>query len=122
MQMIEVLARVPCFSRRILVAGEMLELGDAADALHFECGVFAADQGLDLVIGVQGAAREIVRAAAESGIPGSQVHFFDDSYAAAGFVQGLPRKGDLMLIKGSRGVHTERIVQSLRSHFEPWSL
>jgi UDP-N-acetylmuramoyl-tripeptide--D-alanyl-D-alanine ligase len=118
MQMIEVLSGTPAFTRRILVAGEMLELGRASDQLHFECGAHAASRGLDIVIGIQGAAREIVRSAAQSGMPESQAHFFADAGAAADFVKGLVRSGDLVLVKGSRGVHTEKIVQSLRSQFE----
>jgi UDP-N-acetylmuramoyl-tripeptide--D-alanyl-D-alanine ligase len=118
MQMIEVLSGMPSFTRKILVAGEMLELGSDSDALHFECGTFAANRGLDMVIGIQGAAGEIVRAARESGMSDSQVRFFPDSNAAADFIKGVVREGDLMLIKGSRGVHTERIVQSLRSRFD----
>jgi UDP-N-acetylmuramoyl-tripeptide--D-alanyl-D-alanine ligase len=117
-QMIEVLAAMPGFTRRILVAGEMLELGKDSDSLHFECGAFAAARGLDMVIGIQGAAREIVRAAGESGISDAQAHFFADSESAATFVNGALNKGDLVLVKGSRGVHTEKIVQSLRARFE----
>jgi UDP-N-acetylmuramoyl-tripeptide--D-alanyl-D-alanine ligase len=121
MQMIEVLAGVPAFARRILVAGEMLELGKDSDQLHCECGAFAAARGLDMVIGIQGAAREIVRAATESGRPGSQARFFEDPGAAADFIGGLVHKGDLVLIKGSRGVHTEKVVQRLRAGFESLS-
>jgi UDP-N-acetylmuramoyl-tripeptide--D-alanyl-D-alanine ligase len=116
-QMIKVLSSTPSFTRRILIAGEMLELGSASDQLHFECGAYAANHGLDIVIGIQGAAQEIVRAAAKSGIPESQAHFFANSGEAVDFVKGLLRSGDLVLIKGSRGVHTEKIVQNLRSHF-----
>jgi UDP-N-acetylmuramoyl-tripeptide--D-alanyl-D-alanine ligase len=118
MQMIEVLAAMPGFTRRILVAGEMLELGKDSDSLHFECGAFAAARGLDRVIGIQGAAREIVRAARESGIAEAQAHFFADSDSAAAFISGDLNKGDLVLVKGSRGVHTEKIVQSVRARFE----
>jgi UDP-N-acetylmuramoyl-tripeptide--D-alanyl-D-alanine ligase len=117
MNMIEVLSRIPSFARRILVAGEMLELGKDSDSLHFECGVFAAKQKVDMVVGIQGAAREIVRGAVESGIPESQAHFFADADAAAGFVNNAVRDQDLVLIKGSRGVHTEKIVHSMRSRF-----
>ncbi len=46
MQMIEVLSEMPSFNRRILVAGEMLELGSSADSLHFQCGTFAAKHGV----------------------------------------------------------------------------
>jgi UDP-N-acetylmuramoyl-tripeptide--D-alanyl-D-alanine ligase len=122
MQMIDVLAGVPSFSRRILVAGEMLELGSQSDALHFECGVLAARRQLDLVLGIQGAAREIVRAFRESGGPDREAHFFPDSDRAADFVCDTVRAGDLLLIKGSRGVHTERIVERVRSRFELSSL
>jgi UDP-N-acetylmuramoyl-tripeptide--D-alanyl-D-alanine ligase len=118
MRMIEVLSEMPSFTRRILVAGEMLELGKESDSLHFECGIFAASRKLNLIIGIQGAAREIVRAAREAGMPDSQARFFQDSDAATEFISGELRMGDLVLIKGSRGVHTEKIVQSLCSRFE----
>jgi UDP-N-acetylmuramoyl-tripeptide--D-alanyl-D-alanine ligase len=118
MQMIEVLSEVPSFTRRILAAGEMLELGTNSDTLHFQCGDFAADHGLDMVIGIQGAAREIVRGAVESGIPESRVRLFPDAGSAADFIAGIVCSGDLLLVKGSRGVHMEKIVHRLRSRFE----
>ncbi|MBP1625219.1 MAG: UDP-N-acetylmuramoyl-tripeptide--D-alanyl-D-alanine ligase [Acidobacteria bacterium] len=121
MQMIEVLAGVPSFTRRILVAGEMLELGSASDRLHFECGTFAAGRRLDMVLGIQGSAREIVRAARESGMPESHASFFPDTGAASRFLESALHSGDLVLVKGSRSVHTEKIVESLRSHFDALS-
>ncbi len=121
MQMIETASKVPSFTRRILIAGEMLELGKNSDSLHFECGAFAAGHGMDMVIGIRGAAREIVHAAEGSGMSSSQARFFLDSDAATDFVNGIVRSGDLILIKGSRGVHMEKIVQHLRSHFESLS-
>jgi UDP-N-acetylmuramoyl-tripeptide--D-alanyl-D-alanine ligase len=117
MQMIDLLSKAPSFTRRILVAGEMLELGNTSDQLHSECGAYAADHGVDMVIGIQGAAREIVRSAVESGMAESQACFFTDAGAAVDFIRGLMRSGDLMLVKGSRGVHTEKIVHGLHSHF-----
>jgi UDP-N-acetylmuramoyl-tripeptide--D-alanyl-D-alanine ligase len=118
MTMIAVLSEMPSFTRRILVAGEMLELGSGSDSLHFECGTFAAGRGIDLVIGIQGAAQEIVRAALESGMPASRARFYPDADSAAGSVSKELHKGDLVLIKGSRGVHLEKIVQKLQSDFE----
>jgi UDP-N-acetylmuramoyl-tripeptide--D-alanyl-D-alanine ligase len=118
MQMIQVLAQTPSFARRILVAGEMLELGPGSEALHFECGAFAAAQKVDLVFGIQGAAQEIVRGAVHAGIPATKTGFFVDAGSAASSVEREIREGDLVLVKGSRGVHLEKIVQSLRSHFE----
>jgi UDP-N-acetylmuramoyl-tripeptide--D-alanyl-D-alanine ligase len=118
MSMIELLSKMPSFTRRILVAGEMLELGDGSNSLHAECGAFAAKSGLDMVIGIQGAARQIVDAAMKTGLPESRAQFFPNSAEAMDFINAEMRRGDLALVKGSRGVHTEKIVQSLRSHFE----
>jgi UDP-N-acetylmuramoyl-tripeptide--D-alanyl-D-alanine ligase len=118
MSMIELLSKMPLFTRRILVAGEMLELGDSSDYLHAECGAYAAKSGLDMVIGIQGAARQIVDAAVKAGLPEFRAQFFPNSAEATDFINGEMRKGDLTLVKGSRGVHAEKIVQSLRSHFE----
>ncbi len=117
MQMIDILSIMPSFTRRILVAGEMLELGKDSNSLHFNCGAFAAGRGLDAVVGIRGAAREIVRGAVESGMKDSQVHFFSDMDAAAAFISNEVRKGDLLLVKGSRGVHMEKIVEFLLSQY-----
>lgn len=117
MQMIDALAETPGFARRIVAAGEMLELGTGSKALHYECGSHAAARGIDVVIGVQGAAGEIVRAARESGVPASRAHFFADASSAAEFAAQELTRGDLMLVKGSRAVHMEKIVQALRGKF-----
>jgi UDP-N-acetylmuramoyl-tripeptide--D-alanyl-D-alanine ligase len=116
-RMIDTLATARSFRRRILVAGEMLELGPSSESLHYGCGVLAAERGLDLVVGVQGAAREIVRGATETGMPESRALFFSQAEPAGDFVSREVREGDLVLIKGSRGVRLERIVQDFKSQF-----
>ena len=115
MSMIEVLAAAPEFSRRILFAGEMLELGPSAPRLHSECGEFAAKRGIDMVVGVGGNAEEIVRAAERNG---TKARFFETSEEAAKFAVENIRPGDLVLVKGSRGIHTEKIISTLRTKFE----
>jgi UDP-N-acetylmuramoyl-tripeptide--D-alanyl-D-alanine ligase len=117
MKMIELLGKMPLVKRRILIAGEMLELGNSTDALHHQCGAFAAAHRVDMVIGVQGTAREIVRAAIESGIPATRAHFYPDVETAADSIEKKLQNGDLVLIKGSRGVHLDRIVQRLCRRF-----
>jgi UDP-N-acetylmuramoyl-tripeptide--D-alanyl-D-alanine ligase len=117
-KMIEVLSGMPSFLRRILIAGEMLELGNGSNTLHSACGKFAAERGVDFVIGVRGAAEEIVRGAMESGMPASRARFYPDADAVADMFGKELRYGDLVLIKGSRGVHLETIVQRLRAEFE----
>lgn len=116
-QMIVTLGAIPNFSRRILVAGEMLELGPESAALHYGCGTDAARAGIDIVVGVQGDARHITRGAVETGMPGNAVHFFTEVNPAIDYLSRMAQRGDLVLIKGSRGVHLDKMVQSLRSNF-----
>jgi UDP-N-acetylmuramoyl-tripeptide--D-alanyl-D-alanine ligase len=117
MQMIETLSRIPRYSRRILIAGEMLELGKGAEALHHQCGVYAAESGIDIVVGVQGAARDLARGAVAAGLPATQVHFFTEVNPAIDFLYLKLQPGDVVLIKGSRGVHLEKMIQALRSSY-----
>ncbi len=118
MRMIEILVQVPSFARRILIAGEMLELGADSNSLHHQCGGWAAQCAVDIVIGVQGAAGEIVRGASEGGLGESRTRFFPSVEEAMEGVPSMVQPGDLVLIKGSRGVHLERVVQALRSRHE----
>jgi UDP-N-acetylmuramoyl-tripeptide--D-alanyl-D-alanine ligase len=112
--MTELLAATPNYHRRILAAGEMRELGTASPQLHREAGRFAAKTGkIDWVIGVAGDAAQIVEGAQEAGLPRAQTIFFPTSEEAAEFLGALVVAGDLLLVKGSRGVKMERIVESL---------
>ena len=105
------------YRRRILAAGEMLELGSDSASLHREAGRSAAAQGLDCIVAVQGHAAEIVNGAIGAGMPASRALFFGDSLAAAEFLADFVRQGDLLLVKGSRGVRMERIVEALRAKY-----
>ncbi|MGB6975523.1 MAG: UDP-N-acetylmuramoyl-tripeptide--D-alanyl-D-alanine ligase [Terracidiphilus sp.] len=107
--MIRTLAARPA-QRRILVAGEMLELGTHAPRLHAECGKAAADAGIDVVVGVQGDAKFLSEAAQEAGITSS---FLPDAEAAGEWLKQNLRAGDLVLVKGSRGVHMERAIEKV---------
>ncbi len=95
-------------TRRVLVAGEMLELGSHAQELHTECGRAAAEAGIDVVVGVQGNAVHLVTAAAAGGVA---AQFVKDAEAAGEWLDKNLRAGDLVLVKGSRGVRLERALQ-----------
>ena len=97
--------------RRILVAGEMLELGEHGPALHASCGRAAAQAGLDLVVGVRGNAKHLAEAACAGGVASL---FIPDAAAAGRWLLLNLRPGDVVLIKGSRGVHLERAIETLR--------
>jgi UDP-N-acetylmuramoyl-tripeptide--D-alanyl-D-alanine ligase len=103
--------------RRVVVAGEMLELGDEGPALHREAGRDIAGFGVDVLWGVRGLAREIVDGARESGMSDEAARFFESSDEAAEALAGFVRPGDLVLVKGSRGVHTEVIVERLKEKY-----
>ncbi len=112
--MISVLAATPDYRRRILAAGEMRELGRSSAQLHREAGAFAAKTGkIDWVIGVAGDGSQIVEGAVASGMPGARTKFFASSEEAAKFLSDFVVPGDLLLVKGSRGVKMERIVEAL---------
>jgi len=101
--------------RLIVVAGEMLELGPQAAALHREAGREIAKSGINVLWGIRGLAREIILGAEEQGLTASR--FFDSAAAAAAALIAEVRKGDLILVKGSRGVATDKVVNALREHF-----
>jgi UDP-N-acetylmuramoyl-tripeptide--D-alanyl-D-alanine ligase len=112
----QLLATTPGYARRILAAGEMRELGGSSADLHRDCGrVVAALKTIDWLIGVNGDAAELVRAAVEAGYPKERTKFFVDSNEAAQFVAGFVAPGDLLLLKGSRGVKMEKILEAIEA-------
>jgi UDP-N-acetylmuramoyl-tripeptide--D-alanyl-D-alanine ligase len=118
--MIKVLAATPNYRRRILAAGEMRELGATSPQLHREAGKFAAQTGkIDWVIGVEGDAAQIVEGAMAGGVPRSQTNVFASSEEAAKFLADFVAPGDLLLVKGSRGVKMERVVETLLALHAP---
>jgi len=116
-EMIRFIARVPGFQRKILIAGEMLELGPEGAELHRECGREAARAGLSLVVGVQGHAKEILEGAREAGIDLARLKFVRDAIQAGDLLARTAKQGDLILIKGSRGVKLEQAINTLRAAF-----
>jgi UDP-N-acetylmuramoyl-tripeptide--D-alanyl-D-alanine ligase len=115
--MIEILAGTPGYRRRILAAGEMLELGADSPRLHREAGRIAGARKLDWVIAVQGHAEQLAAGATAAGVPASHAKFFANSAEAAAFIAALIEPGDLLLVKGSRGVKMERVVEALRAKY-----
>ena len=115
---IEVLGETTARSRRVAVLGEMLELGERASALHEEVGRAAAEAKVDIVIAVGGdPARALADAAVAAGVERSNVLYVATSEEAADAVARLIRRGDLVLVKGSRGVRTDRVVDRLKAEF-----
>jgi UDP-N-acetylmuramoyl-tripeptide--D-alanyl-D-alanine ligase len=110
----ELLASTPGYGRRILAAGEMRELGTSSAELHRDCGRHVASlKKIDWIFGVQGEAREFVDAAVGAGHPKNRTQFFENSSEAAKSLTEFVTSGDLLLLKGSRGVRMEAILEGI---------
>ena len=103
-------------TRRIAVLGEMLELGDGAASLHEEVGRAAARARIDVLFAVGGTPAEaLANAAVAGGLPRAGVRYFATSDEAAEAAAAILRAGDVVLVKGSRGVNTDRVVDRLKA-------
>jgi UDP-N-acetylmuramoyl-tripeptide--D-alanyl-D-alanine ligase len=112
--MIDVLRDTPA-KRRIAVLGEMLELGRWSGALHRDLGSYVVAQGIDVLVGIRGAAGDLVDAAKESGQAVTAAFFFPEPAAAGDRLREIARQGDVILFKGSRGTHVERALERFLS-------
>ncbi len=107
--MVDALLAMPA-ERHVVIAGEMLELGPDSRALHQACGRRMVERGVNVVVGVRGAAEALVQAAQEVG--GTAVFLAAPEKAGAWMQENL-LPGDAVLLKGSRGVRLDRALTSL---------
>jgi UDP-N-acetylmuramoyl-tripeptide--D-alanyl-D-alanine ligase len=101
--------------RRIVVAGEMLELGPAGEEMHRRAGQHIADKKIDVLVGVRGLAEVMVDAAKESGI---RAEFVAAPEEAGEWLGREARDGDVVLLKASRGVKLEKALEVLKARRE----
>ncbi|HEX4426647.1 MAG TPA: UDP-N-acetylmuramoyl-tripeptide--D-alanyl-D-alanine ligase [Terriglobales bacterium] len=106
--MVDGLAGTPA-KRRIVVAGEMLELGSAGEEMHRRSGQHMAAKKIDVLLGVRGLARPMVEAASQSGM---RALFVSTAEEAGQWLARETRNGDVVLLKGSRGVKLERALET----------
>jgi UDP-N-acetylmuramoyl-tripeptide--D-alanyl-D-alanine ligase len=104
--MVSSLAQIPA-QRHIVVAGEMLELGPAAETLHRDSGRHMGRYGIAKLVGVRGLAEAIVQGARETGV---DAEFVATPEEAGDWLRTEVRPGDAVLIKASRGVRLERAL------------
>ena len=109
--MVDVLRDTPA-KRRIAVLGEMLELGPWAEPLHREVGNYVAVSGLDVLVGIRGAACHMLDAAKRAGLQVGAAFFCETSPEAGRLVRTIAQPGDAVLFKGSRGVRVEQAVEA----------
>ncbi|HXZ42918.1 MAG TPA: UDP-N-acetylmuramoyl-tripeptide--D-alanyl-D-alanine ligase [Terriglobales bacterium] len=109
--MVDTLAAMPA-ARRIVVAGEMLELGPTAEELHRCSGRYMAGKKIDLLLGVRGLAHQMVQAARATGL---RAEFVDTPEEAGEWLARETRDGDVVLLKASRGVKLEKALEIWKS-------
>ena len=101
--------------RTVAVLGDMLELGAAAAKAHREVGARAARAGVSFLVAAGPHAREVVVGARRAGLPVERGFVVDSAEASIPLVRSLVRPGDLVLIKGSRGMKMERVTEGLQT-------
>jgi len=105
--MVSSLAQIPA-QRHIVVAGEMLELGPAAETLHRDSGRHMGRYGITKMLGVRGLAKATVEGAEETGV---DAEFVATPEEAGEWLRAEIRPGDAVLLKASRGVRLERALE-----------
>jgi UDP-N-acetylmuramoyl-tripeptide--D-alanyl-D-alanine ligase len=106
--MVSSFVKIPA-RRHIVVAGEMLELGAAAEDLHRRSGAMMAENKVDTLVGVRGNARHMVEAAHQAGVTSE---FVDTPEQAGEWLAREAGPGDAVLLKASRGVKLERALEA----------
>jgi UDP-N-acetylmuramoyl-tripeptide--D-alanyl-D-alanine ligase len=109
--MVDLLAGLPA-ERRIVVAGEMLELGPSGEELHRRCGLHMAEKGIDLLVGVRGLAQAMAEAARSAGV---QALFLPSAEEAGEWLAREVHPGDSVLLKASRGVKLEAALETWKA-------
>jgi len=110
---LEGLAERPGSGRKMAALADMLELGPDAARLHQEVGELAGRLGLDVLFARGDHASAMIEAARRNGVPHADVIQDPQSMAAA--IHGMSTPGDVLLVKGSRGMRMERVIEALAS-------
>jgi len=100
--------------RKIAVLGDMLELGETQISYHHEAGKHVKQHSWDLLITVGHLSRHMAASAFQAGMSDARIVSFENSGEAGNYVASLLEPGDLLLVKGSRGMRMDKIVELLK--------
>ncbi|MFB3118697.1 MAG: UDP-N-acetylmuramoyl-tripeptide--D-alanyl-D-alanine ligase [Myxococcota bacterium] len=112
---LRLLAEIKGAHRAVAILGDMGELGQTAEAAHREVGRLAASLGIDFLIALGGRAQNIATGAVDSGMDPAHVVVASDHDDASERACGFLRKHDTVLVKGSRSMRMERVVEVIAS-------
>ncbi len=110
---IKILTNRVAQGKKILVAGDMLELGERSKSAHYQIGKLVAEKNLDFFITYGDIAESCGISAIENGFDSSRVKNFKNPENAGSFLKDFLKKGDCLLIKGSRGTRMEKIIEKI---------
>jgi UDP-N-acetylmuramoyl-tripeptide--D-alanyl-D-alanine ligase len=110
---LQTLADMAAERRRIAVLGDMAELGSLTELAHFSLGEYAASLGIDVLVTVGEKARRIAEGAGARAGSADNVFACEDVDEATELLAGMLASGDVVLIKASRVVGLERIVEGI---------
>lgn len=113
---INVLMDVAAKNRTIAVLGDMLELGDISIKAHKDVGMFAYSRGVSNIVAVGNYAKNIAEGALAAGASEASVLHFDNNSDAGKYLLEFVKPGDVLLVKGSRGMKMEEIVNLLTTN------
>ncbi len=97
--------------RRVLILGDMLELGDESPAYHEQIGRHLAQYDFDLALLVGPMSAHILEGATAAGVARGRVQHFDTAEQCAARIEGILREDDLVYLKGSRGIGLEAVLK-----------
>jgi len=115
---LDILSEAEGKNKKIAVLGDMLELGENEKNEHVEIGRYAAGKNIDLIVTVGQIALHIARGAVEAGFEKSLVYTFENTDGALLFLYENIEKNDVILIKGSRYMKMEYIIEKLKEKAE----
>ena len=110
---LELLAKADAEGRRIAVIGDMLELGRNEKKFHYDAGNLAP-ASIDSIVAVGERSRAVLEGAIDAGFDRANLFHFADAASAAEFLRTFLRSGDLVLLKASRGIGLDRVIELLR--------
>lgn len=99
--------------RKVACLADMLELGETSKEQHYKVGGLCADRGIDCLITIGEMAKSIAKGAIDGGINPSDVYEFENNIEAKSIIDKIIKNGDIIWIKGSRGMHLEEIAEAL---------
>ncbi len=110
---IDSLAVLPC-RRRVCILGDMLELGENREALHYDSGRYAAEQGVQLLLAAGDVSRFTARGAREAG---ACVRYYENKEKLIADLPNCLQEGDAILVKASHGMAFETISEAIKERF-----